>query len=262
MTYDPFPRRLTRSRHVARLLTALSLGFLSVACSASTSPGPSVTTAKSPAEMAGAALATTRTSGTTVPIATAPTTPAAPVAPPSVVLASDSFDRAGMSLGRPDAGLRWGVVSGSFLTVDGQARVGTSAGDTAYSIALLDVGQPVVSIRIRMNTVRAGSGLVFRYKDFNNFFSLEAAPDVATWNLFSTVDGTRTLIGNVGTAPVSGGATLQIDTDRFGFDLAVASIPRVSFRNTDLAASSGVGLIAFGSKATEVQWDDLTILGS
>lgn len=108
----------------------------------------------------------------------------------------DDFDRSdgplasvetnSASMDEEEAALRWQVLGTGLVVVDG--HVESNGGDQA-ALAVTDTGWSDVSLGLVIDEATAGSGLLFRFVDLNNHWSVVAAPEFATWNLVLTVEG-------------------------------------------------------------------------
>ncbi len=99
----------------------------------------------------------------------------------------DDFERPDGVLGDDEASdPKWSVLGPELKIIGGQL---VSDGSDQASLAVTDTGWADVSLGLIVGDTPAGSGLLFRFVDLNNHWSLVAAPDFATWNLVVTVDG-------------------------------------------------------------------------
>lgn len=99
----------------------------------------------------------------------------------------DDFERPDGVLGADEsADPAWSVLGPELEIIGGQV---VSDGGEQVSLAVTDTGWPDVSLGLVVGDVVAGSGLLFRFVDLDNHWSLVAAPGFATWNLVLTVDG-------------------------------------------------------------------------
>lgn len=80
----------------------------------------------------------------------------------------------------------WSVLGTELLIVDGHVE---SRGGDDTSLAVTDTGWSDVSLGLVVDDAAPGSGLLFRFVDLNNHWSVIAAPEFATWNLVLTVNG-------------------------------------------------------------------------
>jgi hypothetical protein len=117
----------------------------------------------------------------------------------SSVIVSDSFDRAdnASSLGNSDTGQTWIIGSGTWAISSNQAK-GTGNNITA----LQDIGSSNAKISVTVGAA-IDSGIVFRYKDENNYFRFVR---VGAGNVYlqKKVSGTLTTLQNISSAVAVG----------------------------------------------------------
>ncbi len=93
--------------------------------------------------------------------------------------------------------LQWKVVSGGFsISVEGLLTGKLTTGDSA--IAVIPDGGPVDSAAVTFNEIATGSGLLFRYKDTQNYWALVVSPTFGTWVLNRVVAGKTTRVTTTG----------------------------------------------------------------
>ena len=170
----------------------------------------------------------------------------------------DSFDRSSVgNLGAESpTGMIWLSLGDGFNLRDGLAIVNSnSQGETA--MALVDTKWADAEIGATAGNVVAGSGIVFRFQDLQNFWSLVAVPDFATWNLQLYRDGEIAGVWKSGLSSVEPGTELSVVT--IGDDIHVSingeqsiSIVDPTFRSATVAGlisttGSGASFSVFGA---------------
>ncbi len=167
---------------------------------------------------------------------------------------SESFDAEEMmALDDLSSGSGWRAVSGRFIAIDGAAAVAEVADEPA--IAVIDGRSPVETITAAVSEPTLGSGIVFRYVDEENYWSLMAAPSYATWNPYKTVAGVPQFVQNTGLSYQSGESTLEISLS--GSELVVQmNDNRVATSyDEDRSDGAGVGLISAAPAPDTTRWN-------
>ena len=120
----------------------------------------------------------------------------------------DDFERPDGVLGDDESvEPAWNVLGPELMIIEGQV---VSDGSDQPSLAVIDTGWADVSLGLVVGEVPSGSGLLFRFVDLNNHWSLVAAPDFATWNLVVTVDGEITQSLATGLTGTAAGTRLAV----------------------------------------------------
>lgn len=134
-----------------------------------------------------------------------------PAVVPVPVRLVDSFQRLDpTTLDVPNpTGLTWLSLGAGFDVANGVAQV-SSLGDGGPTIAVVDTTVPDLVVGITIDSAATGTGLVLRFQDLFNFWSVVAAPDYATWNLVLTRDGTVVESWPVGFASTASGTKLSV----------------------------------------------------
>ncbi len=182
-------------------------------------------------------------------------TPAPPRGPGSIVY--DRFDRNSGVLGKAETGQPWAVV-GAPWRADGQHAL-VADGAPGRTIAVVRGASSDGTAQVRMPVVAAGTGLVFRFKDALDYWSLTAAPASGTWNLQRVVNGTATAVGTSGKTGAADGTTIAV---RFsGPDLAVLlnGVEVASFQDDALEHETGVGLLGVANDTRLARWDSFVM---
>lgn len=176
---------------------------------------------------------------------------------PVVDTFSVATDAEGLNLtanGRP-----WSGNRADFTIDGGQLKLVDSAGPESR-VAVVDTGAVHHLVAATFSKVRTGSGIVFRYKGPNNFWSLTAAQASGTWTLTKVVNGKRENPVLLGTAPTADGTQVMVRAEGnrlfFYFDGAQFN----TLNDGDLSDGTKVGLILAGPNSKDVRVDDLAAL--
>ncbi len=176
---------------------------------------------------------------------------------PVVDTFSVATDAEGLNLtanGRP-----WSGNRADFKIDGGQLKLVDSAGPESR-VAIVDTGAVHHLVAATFSKVRTGSGVVFRYKGPNNYWSLTAAQASGTWTLAKVVNGKRENPVLLGTAPTADGTQVMVRAEGnrlfFYFDGAQFN----TLNDGDLSDGTKVGLILAGPNSKDVRVDDLAAL--
>ena len=102
---------------------------------------------------------------------------------------------------------------------DARAAAGRSSGGEAVlesqpslkpSIATVDVGRSDGWVQVTASSMPTGTGLVFRYRDPQNYFRITAVPQYGTLNVIKVVDGRETRVGSTGLTNFGNGSTIGV----------------------------------------------------
>lgn len=120
----------------------------------------------------------------------------------------DDFERPDGALGGDESTEPvWSVLGPDLMIIEGQV---VSDGGDQPSLAVIETDWADVSLGLVVGDTPAGSGLLFRFVDLNNHWSLVAAPDFATWNLVLTVEGEVTQSQATGLSSTAAGTRLAV----------------------------------------------------
>ena len=192
-----------------------------------------------------------------------------------IILDEDTFDRVNSisAIGNPWTALRgtWGINSNAAYTV-------TDDPSSLANIAVYDTSADrrssngVVQVTFQTAPV-TGQGVAFRVQDASNYWRVTVNTSSNTWEVRKCISGTETLVGNIGTAPITAGcvvsvylmgASIAIRVNNT-FDTTNTSPAGANFTSNDLSAENRHGLASTASGST--RWDkyqfcDLTWYGS
>jgi hypothetical protein len=176
----------------------------------------------------------------------------------------DSFEgsNAGKLGDESRAGMVWLSLGDGFDVRDGLAIVNSSSqGET--TMALVDTKWADAEIGATAGNVVTGSGIVFRFQDLQNFWSLVAVPDFATWNLQLYRDGEIAGVWKSGLSSVEPGTELSVVTIDDEIHVFIDREQRISIVDPTFRAATVAGLISttgsgasfsvFGAKHNDAQ---------
>jgi hypothetical protein len=149
--------------------------------------------------------------------------------------------------------LTWKVISGSFQVDGGVVTAKASSGD--HALAVLSGISRIDSFAMGFNTTAADSGLVFRYQDDQNYWSLVASPKYGTWMVDRVVDGKASRIANSG---FSGGNNIEVVLAGVAIQLWVEGTLKTTIRDATLSDATGIG-ITIGKQGTKASVAELLV---
>jgi hypothetical protein len=138
----------------------------------------------------------------------------------------------------------WKTPSGSFVTNRHSVVGGPTSSNRTPSVAVVEAPGTLRQVSARFDPVADGMGLVFRYRDARNFWTLAPLSHFTTWNVYATVNGKTTFMGNTG---LSGLGTGSVTVELSGADIDVQVRRGLSWHLSSslLAEARRAGLIAF-----------------
>jgi hypothetical protein len=151
--------------------------------------------------------------------------------------------------------LTWKVISGSFQVDSGVVTAKVSSGD--HALAVLSGISRIDSFAMGFNTTAADSGLVFRYQDDRNYWSLVASPKYGTWLVDRVVDGKASRIANSG---FSSGSNIEVVLVGGTIQLWVEDLLKTTIRDATLSDATGIGII-IGKQGTTASVAELLVNG-
>ncbi len=166
---------------------------------------------------------------------------------------SDNFSRDPSSTtspmvlaGEAPSGARWNTIGTLFTLADGRASISISEEDET-GIAIIDTGWSDANIGATVESAPAGTGLVFRFRDIDNYWALTSVPVAGTWNLLLVVDGDVALSEPVGLASVRPGARISVLMQGPEIQTFVNGDPLLRIINPHFETATAAGLISPGS---------------
>jgi hypothetical protein len=151
--------------------------------------------------------------------------------------------------------LTWKVISGDFQVDGGVVTAKVSSGDSA--VAVLSGISQISSLAMGFNTTAPNSGMVFRYQDDQNYWSLVASPKYGTWLVDRVVDGKASRIGNSG---YSGGKNIEVVLVGGTIQVWVEGLLKNTIRDATLSDATGIGII-IGKQGTKASVAELLVNG-
>lgn len=149
-------------------------------------------------------------------------------------------------LGSEAGGTRWRAVQGEWQIIGATLTI-LSLNASSSALAITD-GLPGSSVvKVKMRVTATGSGIIFRYLDPLNFWSLVAVPSDATWNLTKVISGKRTGLGSTGLSAVANGTVIAVSSRDDGvIGVFINGRPVLTVRDLALVGQARAGLGAFG----------------
>jgi len=150
----------------------------------------------------------------------------------------------------------WRVERGAF-SARGGSLTGVPSGP-GPAVATVDVGSPPRTISATYVHVSGGSGLVFRYKDAQNYWAVVATPEYGTWNVNKIVGGRPTFVANTGN-------NLDSDSGGIGVVLAANTIsvlvdgkPSMRVDDRTGVTATRFGLLSVPSGGDVTRWESIS----
>lgn len=155
---------------------------------------------------------------------------------------ADSFEGAvGDGLGAADSGGRWEPVSGSWSVENGTAAAAAGEGDEPSMIVI--PGGPAERLtEATLTVVEEGAGIVFRYQDPDDYWSMTAKPSVGIWTVTRVVEGEPTVVAEI-PATTADGTTVTVAQRRDELQILVDGIEAIRVTDPALRAQRLSGLI-------------------
>jgi hypothetical protein len=171
---------------------------------------------------------------------------------------ADSFARPDhrFGIGAAPGGPRWRAEVGAWGVSGAAAYVSGPVDGRALAVA--DVGRGDGTVSAKVARVANGAGVVFRYRDRDDWWAVLAVPAYATWVVVRTVDGHSETVANTGVSPVGDGTVVSVrtagETIEISFDRGVAK----TLVDPALSDAGGVGITAEGAAAGRARFDDFS----
>jgi hypothetical protein len=171
---------------------------------------------------------------------------------------ADSFARPDhrFGIGTAPGGPRWRAEVGAWGVSGAAAYVSGPVDGRALAVA--DVGRGDGTVSAKVARVANGAGVVFRYRDRDDWWAVLAVPAYATWVVVRTVDGHSETVANTGVSPVGDGTVVSVrtagETIEISFDRGVAK----TLVDPALSDAGGVGITAEGAAAGRARFDDFS----
>jgi hypothetical protein len=175
-------------------------------------------------------------------------------------ITADTFDRADSpgTLGNAGTGQPWVPVSGTWGTVDDRAATTGGSRETP-NIAVVPEGAGDGLTEVTMMKVEEGAGLVFRYLDPDNYWSVTANPGVGSWSVTRVIDGDAELVSEV-PGPTEDETTVSVTQDDSVVRILLEGQEYLSLTDAALGDQLQGGLIAAANTTGEARWDRYLVM--
>jgi hypothetical protein len=152
----------------------------------------------------------------------------------------------------------WTVPIGSFVATRHIVVGGPTSSDRTPSMAVVKAPGALRQVAALFDPAGDGMGLVFRYRDARNFWMLVPLSHFGTWNLYATVNGKATFMGNTGLSGLGTG-TVTVQLSGANIDVQVRRGLSRHLSSSLLAEARGAGLIAFANGSAPVRGAAFTV---
>ena len=144
-------------------------------------------------------------------------------------------------LGETDTGERWTVVSGRWR-IDADLAL-AEAGGPQPSLVVVPGGSPNRLTEATLTVVEEGAGVVFRFRDADNYWAMTASPSVGIWNVIRVLDGQAAVAAEVA-GPTADGTTVTVANRGAELQILIDGIEALRLTDEALQAQDRSGLIA------------------
>jgi hypothetical protein len=171
----------------------------------------------------------------------------------------DAFDRPDdpATLGAVPGGPRWRADEGTWGVVGGEAAVTAPA--LTRDLAVVSLGRRDGAVQVRLTRASGGAGIVFRYRDPFNYWSVVAVPQFATWSVVKTVNGQDEAATGPGVTATGEGTTIGVRLRGNAIDVVIDRRVRRTIVDEALEGATGVGLVVDSRQPGESRFDDFRI---
>jgi hypothetical protein len=161
----------------------------------------------------------------------------------------DDFERsANGGLGSTQTGQRWQVASGTWAIQRGEAVL-ESQPSLKPSIATVDVGRADGWVQLTASSMPTGAGLVFRYRDPQDYYRVSPVPVYGTMNVMRVVRGVETRVGSTGLTNFGNGSTIGVRLRGPRVTIFVDGHETVTYRIPELRTAHRAGLVLDSPKS-------------
>lgn len=167
----------------------------------------------------------------------------------------DTFDRPdnASTLGDSGTGQPWQVDAGEWGIEDNSAfRVAGAPG--AQSIAVVPVGDGDGLVEVTATVVEQGAGMVFRYLDPSNYWTITANPALGSWAVHRVIDGQQELVGELA-APTADGVTVTITQNEALLRFLVDGIEYLRLTDATFEGQLQAGIVSSAESNGAARWD-------
>ena len=130
------------------------------------------------------------------------------------------------------------------------------------SFATVDSGSPDEDLRVGFDTTAGGAGVVFRFADAQNYWSVWAAEAYGAWVVYRSVDGHSDQVAQAPWSLSPGPSTVEIRIDGRTIRILIddRQVAALMDRAGVDASARSVGFYSTGSSsALNARWSDLVI---
>lgn len=173
----------------------------------------------------------------------------------------DTFDRANTpdDLGTTGTGQAWEVVSGTWGIGNNAALTTGGATGNEPNIAVVPEGTGDGLTEIYLPVVEEGAGLVFRYLDPDNYWSVTANPGVGSWTLNRVIDGDTELVTEI-PGPTNDGVTVSVTQDGSVVRVLLEGVEYLNITDAALGDQLQGGIIAPPSTTGDARFDRFLVM--
>lgn len=172
----------------------------------------------------------------------------------------DTFDRSDdpSDLGSAGTGQDWETVAGTW-GIDDDSAVTSGGEGPRPSLAVVPEGTGDGLTEVTMTVVEEGAGLVFRYLDPENYWSVTANPGVGSWSVNRVIDGETEAVGEA-PGPTEDGITVSVTQDGSTVRILLEGDEYLSFTDGALSEQLQGGIIASAGTTGDARWDRFLVM--
>ena len=168
---------------------------------------------------------------------------------------ADPFDRDDdeNALGAAPSGERWEAVHGTW-GIDGNEAFAEPNDTERPALAVLRGGSNTRLTEATLMVVEEGAGLVFRYRDEDNFWSVTAQPEDGNWVVLQVVDGNARGQGEFD-GPTDDGTTVSVADQGTSIQVFIEGEAGSPIDVETSGSSTASGLVAAPGSTGTARWD-------
>jgi len=172
----------------------------------------------------------------------------------------DNFGRGDdpASLTTADTGQPWSTVSGTW-GVEGEAAFAAGLDGDAPAVAVLEQAHRDGLTEVTLTTIAEGAGLVVRYEDPGNYWSIVAHPGTGTWTVAQVTDGEAVPAGEF-SAPTVDDTTISVTQNGTTIRVLIDGAEYLTLQDIPLEAPYRAGLVATSEASLAARWDRYLIM--
>ena len=166
----------------------------------------------------------------------------------------DSFRRPNdpLHLGTTDNGKAW-RVRGTWGVLDHAAYLSAPAGE---NFAVVRMGSRDGTVRVTLATLAGGCGVLFRYRDPQNYLELVPIPRLRIWSLDEVSAGKRRVLTTRPSPSMKDGTAVSVHVSGTIAKVAIDGRALGSLPIPDQQSATAVGLVAYGPNVLRARWKD------